>query len=165
MICVCGRQHCLFADLFNHVGHCVNTKGVLFVSDGLHGAVCFGPVASRELKENFTLWIQLGQIQPQSSIAIGIAVFLCFGHLDKAFLFCSDSLIRLFFYVSLYNIIKNLETAVKRGRLLGHNGALSLNFLRFSQVKRLTCALYICTIIMHAPYLCFVHCGVIQNSV
>ena len=71
MICVYGGQHCLFANLFHHSAQSVNTERAIFVPDGLHGAVGFGPVASSELKESFALWIQLGQIQPQSSITIG----------------------------------------------------------------------------------------------
>ena len=71
LTCVDGGQHCLFADLFHHSAQSVNSERAIFVPNGLHGAVCFGPVASRELKESFALWIQLEQIQPQSSITIG----------------------------------------------------------------------------------------------
>ena len=71
MICVDGGQYCLFADLFHRTAQSVNTERAIFVPDGLHGAVCFGSVASRVLKESFALWIELGQIQPQSSITIG----------------------------------------------------------------------------------------------
>ena len=69
-------------------------------------------------------------------------VFLCFGHLDKAFLFCSGVFIRLSFYVSVYNIIKKLETAVKRGKLLGHKGGLSLNFSDFYRQRSDVCSVH-----------------------
>ena len=48
LTCVDSGQHCLFADLFHHSAQSVNTERAIFVPDGLHGAVCFGPVASRE---------------------------------------------------------------------------------------------------------------------
>ena len=54
---------------------------------------------------------------------------------------------------------------VINSRLLWFALLLSLNFSDFPQTKNLTCAPCICTIIMHAPYVCFVHCGVIKNSV
>ena len=63
-------------------------------------------------------------------------------------------------------LIKSLETSVQETVLCESlERILSLNFSDFSLAENLTSAPCMCTIIMHTPYVCFVHCGVIQNSV